>query len=341
MPDDPDHRQELLAGSMRRLGGRRLPRGATTLIVPPLVLATLASCGGKAGPDATGAGQSGAPVSTAGPSSATATSPPAATAARTGPQSCGKITNKGVTLTVKIIRGELTCSEAVGVMNAYGRIDASQIDDSGAHARVQGFSCSSTSGAEWKDTGHVSDCTSSRGSISLDGPYQEVRSDAGSSAGSAGPVSAAQLDSATLSTDGLGPVRIGMTVAQVSALAGHSFTPSYPNDPSCGTANPFGDPETTPMLLFDHDRLVRISVFQGSAHTPSGIRIGSSESAVRSAFAGHLREEANTYEPAGHYFTYLPTDGSGRSLRVATDGTRVTEMHAGDAQPVTYVEGCE
>jgi hypothetical protein len=323
--------------------GSRRPSRATTgtvrrALVLAIALATLASCGGKPTPTrAVGATPSSTSAGSGIPS-APASLPAGAEA---GPQACGKITNKGVTLSVRITRGQVTCAEAVRVMNAYRNLDASQIDDSGAHVRVEGFSCGTTPGAEWKDTGHASDCTSSRGAISLDGPYQEVRADPNSSGGSTAHVSAAALDSATLSTDGLGPVRIGMTVTQISALAGHSFTPSYPNGPSCGTANPFGSSESTPMLLFDHDELVRISIFTGSAHTPSGIRIGSSESAVRSAFAGHLRQEPNTYEPAGHYFTYLPTDGSGRSLRVATDGARVTEMHAGQAQAVTYVEGCE
>jgi hypothetical protein len=62
----------------------------------------------------------------------------------------------------------VSCQEALRVVNRYFHLPASAYQGSGAYAEVRGWMCGSTSGGEYKKTGHAGDCRRRGGLISMD-----------------------------------------------------------------------------------------------------------------------------------------------------------------------------
>lgn len=154
-------------------------------------------------------------------------------------------------------------------------------------------------------------------------------------------MSRSQLLASPLTTDGIGPLSVGMTPAQVSRALGRTVKPEY-LEPTrdCGTVSPYGDAQDGELvLMFSKDRLVRVSTYSGEIDTPSGFHIGSSETAVRKAFPQLLIDE-HTYVPGGYYLTFVAVSDPQKRLVFETDGERVEAMHGGRAPYVNYVEGC-
>lgn len=146
----------------------------------------------------------------------------------------------------------------------------------------------------------------------------------------------------TLSVEGLGPARIGMTVEDVEKAIGElKFDQNFE---SCKVATP---KETSSVsLLFEYGVLTRVSVYEPNpAQTPRGIRIGSTTEQVRAAYGPDLLEDPHLYNEApAQYLTYfLPKSDGGRpgeGVRFETDaGGRVVAMHGGLGS-LGYVEGC-
>ena len=144
-----------------------------------------------------------------------------------------------------------------------------------------------------------------------------------------------------LTTDGLGPVRIGMSVAAVEAATKRKLAIEYPNSLECvegvradGQADHIG-------YLFENGRLARISVTRGATSTDNvtvkGLGIGASESDVRAVFKDII-SEPHQYDDQGRYLTTRPI--AGRAYRFEMHLGRIGEIHAGQFSSVQYVEGC-
>jgi hypothetical protein len=150
---------------------------------------------------------------------------------------------------------------------------------------------------------------------------------------------AAQDAAWRLTPDGYGPVRIGMSRAEVArtvgaALVGEEHTP--------GCIETHATRGWSGMwFMFEEGRLTRISVSEGSrVTTPRGIGVGASEAAVRRAYSGGLAVEPHHYEGLpGRYLTYWLRLNV-RGVRFETDRSRrVRTIHAGGPS-IQYVEGC-
>lgn len=156
-----------------------------------------------------------------------------------------------------------------------------------------------------------------------------------------GPISESALLANSLTTDGLGPLSIGMSISQVSRILGVPVKPEYPQDKSCGVADPYLRGNDSPIgLMFSNGALVRVSINRGSTRTPSGFGIGTAESAVRNRFGAALQVEPHAYVPGGSYLSFTATSDPSRRLVFETDGSKVTAMHGGRSPFVNYVEGC-
>lgn len=152
--------------------------------------------------------------------------------------------------------------------------------------------------------------------------------------------------------DGIGPIRVGMTLAQATAAVGKPvrIDPGYVLD-GCGYAEVEGGPEGLSFMVLraketDAWRIVRINVSEKSRiATLSGVRIGATEAEVKKTYTGpgktgKLEVEQHVYVEAGHYITYDVDGPEGHRLLFETDGTKVTEFRSGEQGPVGYVEGC-
>jgi hypothetical protein len=143
-----------------------------------------------------------------------------------------------------------------------------------------------------------------------------------------------------LTRDGYGPVRIGMTRAQVSqALAVRLDGDASDDAEACvemGAVEGFRGF----YFMFENGRLTRVSATEPSqGATALGVGIGASAARVRRAYPA-VRAETHTYlgRPA-EYLTLWSRRGA-RGIRFETDtDRRVTAIHVGGAS-IRYVEGC-
>lgn len=161
-------------------------------------------------------------------------------------------------------------------------------------------------------------------------------------------------DDSRLSFDGIGPIRVGMTLAQASAALGRPVTANREgaqmND-VCTYADVAALPSGLAFMLSrakasDPWRIVRVDVEKDSRiATVSGIRIGATEADVRQAYSasgrtGTLKSSPHKYVEGGHYLTYDDDGAGGHLLLFETDGQKVTAFRSGQEEPVNYVESC-
>ena len=156
-----------------------------------------------------------------------------------------------------------------------------------------------------------------------------------------GAAFAAKLNTAMrLSFTGLGPVRIGMTEAQVRKALSNSVK-SHKADlgSDCYYMNP-GAPGLGFMML--SSRVARIDVFKGPWRTMSGAGIGTAETEVKKLYGELLTVERHKYDDKGQYLIVLSRNPAykGYQMRFETDGKIVTTFRAGLANAVLLVEGC-
>jgi outer membrane protein assembly factor BamE (lipoprotein component of BamABCDE complex) len=146
-----------------------------------------------------------------------------------------------------------------------------------------------------------------------------------------------------LSFNGLGPIRIGMSVSQASrALGVPILTQKYvtPNV-NCYYVFPKAKSWEGIGLMVVNYKIVRIDIDTPSINTVSGAHIGMTEKQIKTLYPG-IRTEPHHYDDKGHYLIYESNDPLYRpySLLFETDGQRVYTFRAGYREPVGYVEGC-
>lgn len=152
---------------------------------------------------------------------------------------------------------------------------------------------------------------------------------------------AARLTSASkVSTQGLGPVRVGMSKARSERAAGMPMRFSGPARFGCRYMEP-ADRRVRASFMLTRGRVVRVDVARRGIATPSGVRVGDSEASVRRRFAGRLRVSRHEYTD-GYYLEFVPEDRAERNRRVIfeTSRGRVSYIRAGRLPEVRYIEGC-
>jgi hypothetical protein len=148
-------------------------------------------------------------------------------------------------------------------------------------------------------------------------------------------------DEWTLSFQGFGPVRVGMTVREAEKalkmkLQEEETAQSEPD--GCHYAS---NDDALPGigLMVEGRRIVRIDVFSGPYRTRSGVHVGMTEQDVKSRHP-RIESEKHFYDPSGHYLS-LSSDDQRYRMRFETDGNVVTTFRSGERGAVAYVEGCQ
>jgi hypothetical protein len=129
------------------------------------------------------------------------------------------------------------------------------------------------------------------------------------------------LDQFRLTLNGLGPLRIGMTLKEVEDAGFRVKEQKHV------------------WLMFENGRVVRVEVHGGRTTTFRGVRVGDTEKQVRKIYGARLIVEPHKYDDNGHYLVVFSTNRK-QALVMETDGKVVTEFRAGLAEPAQYVEGC-
>lgn len=156
---------------------------------------------------------------------------------------------------------------------------------------------------------------------------------------------------AVLTPEGFGPLRIGMTLAEVTAALGSDGEPGRAGglDPqSCDQFRPARAPRGV-LVMIEEGVLSRISLIDPSAvKTERGVGVGSTADAVKTAYKNAVATPHKYRDAPSQYLTdwtrkavrgdqTSPTD---RGIVFEINEKRVVEaVHAGGPS-IQYVEGC-
>lgn len=155
-------------------------------------------------------------------------------------------------------------------------------------------------------------------------------------------------DSAGLLTpDGWGPLRIGMSRAEVVAAAGEDANPDAvggPDPDRCDEFRPSNAPAGI-LVMVERGVLTRISVSRNSdIRTPEDFRVGDRGSNVLAEYGSGARVDPHQYwEPPAKYITVwrqVPSEAERRGIRYEIDPSgEIVHLRAGGPS-IEYVEGC-
>lgn len=146
----------------------------------------------------------------------------------------------------------------------------------------------------------------------------------------------------TLTPNGIGHLRVGMTVRQARRASGRRIILGYDAfGPSCRYASVRS---LRVGLMLSYGRIVRIDLLRNSpVHAMGGIRRGDSERAVFDAFGEKVTRTQHQYVPEGSYLTVGWKSGrfARRGIRFETNGDgTITSIYAGRRAQIRYIEGC-
>ena len=151
----------------------------------------------------------------------------------------------------------------------------------------------------------------------------------------------------TLTAEGWGPLRIGMSRAEVEAAVGPDTNPAVggPISETCDQFRPKAAPQGL-LVMVERDTLTRITVSRGAeVATDAGFTVGDSASAVERYYGTRAAVTPHKYQdaPSRYITTWTrgrPPAASARGIRYEIGGDgRITHIHAGGPS-IEYVEGC-
>lgn len=142
-----------------------------------------------------------------------------------------------------------------------------------------------------------------------------------------------------LTPEGVGPVRLGMTIDQAIAAVHPLAVDTAPAEAQ-GCQEFRVDGPTPFHFLAEQGRVARVSVTETGLTTARGIGPGDAEAAVRRAYGpGLINQPASFDDLPAHDLVFWASPGHGFRFEIGQDG-KVLLIHAG-GKAIQYVEGCE
>lgn len=156
------------------------------------------------------------------------------------------------------------------------------------------------------------------------------------------PVNPNISSSDTVTTGGLGPVRIGMNPQEANIAAGYGLALEFIDD-SCYYL--LAEPVLNDVgFMVSNGTIARVDIFPGSdITTRSGARIGMTESQIVDLFGAKIETSAHPYVTGGKYLTFVPVDEIDKNFRVIFETDEngiVTSYRSGRLPEVGWIEGC-
>jgi len=147
-----------------------------------------------------------------------------------------------------------------------------------------------------------------------------------------------------ISTVGLGPVFVGMTVAEATQAAGSPFERLTPDQGPCTMYQATDFPEAGVKWLVAFDRIAVIHVEQPGVVTRSGLGVGSSAADVQARFGEQVTERPSPYDAALTELVFTPLEENESRQRVIfdVDGSgQVVRYRSGQLPEVDYSGNCD
>lgn len=138
--------------------------------------------------------------------------------------------------------------------------------------------------------------------------------------------------------DGTGPVKVGMTLAQLSTALHQELAPDEKDEHGCFYIDARGHDRVAFMII--GGRVVRVDVGAQGTATAEGIQVGDSEAHARAVYGARIKVGPHTYIDNGHYLTVRSDDGR-YGIRFETENSKIVGFYAGTYEAIQYVEGCE
>lgn len=140
--------------------------------------------------------------------------------------------------------------------------------------------------------------------------------------------------------DGYGPLRFGMTEAEMHAAWGGAL-----RDDGSGGACHYLQPENAQPLawlafMVEGGRFVRYDVGNDQLVAPGGGKVGMDAEGIRALYPGRVTTSPHKYVEGGAYLRIPAAHGDGVLVFETDAGGRVTSWRAGVAPQVDYIEGC-
>jgi hypothetical protein len=142
----------------------------------------------------------------------------------------------------------------------------------------------------------------------------------------------------TVTENGIGNLRVGMTAAEAKAVVPVFSVAASRDSTACTYSRTNGLPPGV-MVMLEGGKIVRVEVRRGTIATSTGARIGDSEDKIKTLYPGQVSVTPHKYTQGGHYLTVTPPSSTDRII-FETDGKKVVNYRAGQRPQVEYVEGC-
>jgi hypothetical protein len=156
---------------------------------------------------------------------------------------------------------------------------------------------------------------------------------------------AAQAATAQISWEatvlGVGPVKLGMTLAQAEQAMGRTLVSTWPEADGSECAYYTAEPKIEGLLFMTaQGRIVRYDVRDPSVRTRSGIAVGDPVHKAHAAYGDQLQVSPHKYTgPEESYLTLWSNDRR-TAIRFETLNGKIDRFYAGFAEQAQYVEGC-
>jgi hypothetical protein len=152
------------------------------------------------------------------------------------------------------------------------------------------------------------------------------------------PTSSFAIDDWVIREDGVGPVKVGMTLAQLSAALHQELAADERGEQGCFYINAHGHDNVSFMIIDGH--VARVDVGAPGNKTSTGIQVGDSEAQIQKVYGARVKVDAHQYIDTGRYLTVRSADGR-YGVRFETDKGKITMFYAGKYDAIQYVEGCQ
>ena len=139
--------------------------------------------------------------------------------------------------------------------------------------------------------------------------------------------------------DGIGAIRVGMTVEEMRGAVGD--IPGANLTADCSYVRPSGTPPGVSVMLAG-GRVARVDIDSAGVTSDAGVAVGDSAAKVAGAYGARVTATPHKYVPGAEYLTVRsasPADSS-RRMVFETENGRVTRFRAGRVPEVEWVERC-
>ena len=146
-----------------------------------------------------------------------------------------------------------------------------------------------------------------------------------------------------LTVEGYGDMHIGMSLADARRISGQPMNAEAlePTPGACAEQEYRTADGDTLYLMFEEDKITRISAGERAPHTRTAqnVGVGSTDAQVRTAYQNVVEQGAHYNPPPAHnLIVWTVPDQSGVLFEVNEHGV-VTDVHAGGPS-ILYMEGC-